>query len=721
MGKGGQIMQSRDILFENAKFRLIVGGDARAKSLLCLETGEECLAPGEELPLFTVTQERPYNNEVKLSHPNKRTVFPAKSARLEDGRLIVGFSIAPYEAVIRVTVKEDYMLFTLEDFIVHPADYAGLDMTAPPVAEFGLLRLPLKKRENFGAWSNVLWDEKTAVAVMGADASAHIDGEERKDYMLLSADAVKGSRLRGESAALFCTAKEEFLDAVDQFEKDLGLYAGVKSRRSDLINASIYWSADVTPENVDEHIRRAKEGGFRLMLLYYTCLFREGNLYALLGNYDYRAEYPNGRRDLEKMLEKIKAAGILPGFHMLQTHIGVKSRYVTPRADHRLHLTRHFTLAKAYRGEDFLEVEEDPTDTVMADKCRILAFGGELFSYEGYLAERPYRFTGVRRGAHDTLPADHPAGQIGGVLDVSEYGGGSVYLDQESSLADEIAEKLADAYNAGFTFCYFDGSEGVSAPFDYNVPRGQMRVLNKFENPPLFVEGAAKSHFSWHYMSGGNAFDIFPPEIFKAKIGEHPAEEAPRMQKDFTRLNFGWWGFWAPETQADMYEYGTSRAAGWNCPVTIQMSLEKLNAHPRTGDILETMRRWEDVRAKKWLTEEQKEALRDLETEHTLLIDEKGDYSLCVWKKIEMPEGFRAFFIEREKPTVAFWHESGEGKLLLDLPAESLSVFRDFRGDKKIPEERDRKTVLHASDKMYIEADLPADELINALGNAKAI
>ena len=713
-------MQPNLNIWKTKDFTLTIGPDAKAKSLRLAKTGEECLA-SDDVPFFSVTEDRPYNNEVKLSHPNKRTVFPAKCARKEGDKLIVGFEIAPYEAVIRVEEREHYLLFTLEDFIVHPADYAGLDMTAPPVAEMRIAALPLKERENFGEWMNVLWDEKTAVALLGTSPTTQIEGEKRDGARLFSADALRGCKLRGESAALFCSPTEHFLDAVAAFEKDLGLYAGVESRRSDLINASVYWSADVTPKNVDEHIRRAKEGGFRLMLLYYTSLFREGNLYALLGNYDYREEYPRGRRDLEEMLEKIKAAGILPGFHMLQTHIGVKSRYVTPKADHRLHLTRHFTLAKDYKGEDFIEVEERPLDVVMADKCRILAFGGELFSYEGYTSEKPYRFTGVRRGAHDTLPAAHPMGQIGGILDVSEYGGGSVYLDQESSLADEIAEKLADAYNAGFTFCYFDGSEGVSAPFAYNVPRGQMRVLEKFKTPPLFVEGAAKSHFSWHYMSGGNAFDIFPPEIFKAKIGEHPAEEAPRMRKDFTRLNFGWWGFWAPGTQADMFEYGTSRAAGWDCPVTIQMNLKALESHQRTGDILETMRRWEDVRAKKWLTEEQKETLRDLETEHTLLINEKGAYELAVWREVKMPAGFRAFYIEREKPTAAFWHESGEGTLAIDLPAESLRTFRDFREEKKTPAEKDGKSLLFASDKCYLEADVPADVLIRALEEAEII
>ena len=121
-----------------------------------------------------------------------------------------------------------------------------------------------------------------------------------------------------------------------------------------------------------------------------------------------------------------------------------------------------------------------------------------------------------------------------------------------------------------------------------------------------------------------------PIWLFKEKIDEHPAAEAPLMKRDFTRVNFGWWGFWAPTdkirgkstigVQPDMWEYGTSKAAAWDSPISIQMRLDSLDAHPRSSDIMEVMRRWEDVRKRGLLTPEQKEQLKDLEVEHTLLL-----------------------------------------------------------------------------------------------------
>jgi len=52
----------------------------------------------------------------------------------------------------------------------------------------------------------------------------------------------------------------------------------------------------------------------------------------------------------------------------------------------------------------------------------------------------------------------------------------------------------------------------------------------------------------------------------KAATRAYPAAEIQRVAKDFTSINFGWIGYWAPSketigTQPDMIEYTTSRAA----------------------------------------------------------------------------------------------------------------------------------------------------------------
>lgn len=717
--------KQQDIIIENTLLRLVVGEDCVTKSLTYKITGEECLAVNEEMSLFSVTQERPFNNEVKLAHPNKRTVFQANRLRRDGDKLIVGFEITPFEAVIEIKEAPDYVGFCLMDFIVHPTDYPGLRMTPPPVCELRLLQLPVKNRANFGEWLNVNWDDKAAVNVLATSPFIRIDSERRKGYRVMTADAVSDIKLKGAGAALIVSAAENLLDAIDSLEQDYDMPRGVKSRRGDRINASAYWSANVNPNNVEEHIKYAKMGGFRCMLIYYTSFFKEVDGYALNGDYEYKADFPNGKEDLKKLVNKIKSAGITPGLHFLQTHIGLKSTYVTPVADHRLNLKRNFTLARSLSKTDtVIYVEQNPEGSIMADGCRVLKFGGELISYESYTNGPPYYFMGCKRGVYSTTIENHPVGLIGGILDISEFGASSVYLDQNSSLQDEIAEKIADAFNTGFRFVYFDGSEGTNAPYEIHVPNAQYRVYKKLDPAPIYTEGAAKAHFSWHFLSGGNAFDVFGPEIFKEKIAQYPAEEAPRMRQDFTRLNFGWWGYWAPGTQPDMYEYGTSRAAAWDCPVTMMENMEAFKKHPRNDDIMEVMRRWEDVRAKKWLTDVQKKELQKLEQEHILIINENKEYELIPYDLIPNTAGgdknILAFVFERnDDRCVVYWHTSGSGILELDLNAKDITLQKEFGGEMTPVEVKGDTILIPVDGRRYLRSTLSKDELINAFQNAK--
>ncbi len=716
-----------DIILENELFRLTVGENALAKSLIIKENGEECLEAEEEVTLFSVTQERPFNNEVKLAHPNKRTTYQANSVRRVGNLLHVSFETVPVKAIIEIRETPCYIGFRLAGFTVDREDYDGLCMDVPPVAELRLCQLPVRHRRHFGEWLNVIWDEHAAVSVLAVSPHARIDQERRARCRVMTADAVRGICLEGCAAALIACASDRLLDAIDHLEADYDMPRGVMNRRSAVINQSVYWTRDICPENVDEHIARAKQGGFRLMLIYYTAMFREERGYSLCGNYDYNERYPNGREDVKTIIARLKAAGITPGLHFLQTHIGLRSRYVTPHADHRLNKTLRFTLSRPLEADGDLFVEENPTGCAMHPKRRVLQFGGELITYEGYTVEPPFRFTGIGRGAFDTDTEQHPAGQMGGLLDISEFGASSCYIDQNTDLQDEIADKLANVYNAGFRFCYMDGSEGTNAPFEYHVANAQLRVWRKFNEAPAFTEGAAKAHFSWHFQAGGNAFDIFPPRVFKEKIAQFPAEEAPRMRKDFTRLDFGWWGFWAPNdeddgTQADMVEYGTSRAAAWDCPATIQADLGRFNEHPRIGDILEVMRRWEDVRARHWLTAAQKEALKDLKQEHTLLIDEDGRYELAACYPIAAPEGVSAFaFTHGGAQCVQYWHRRGAAWLLLPLSPNAFTLSDSLGGEPLAVAVQDGIALIPADNRRYLKTDLSLGEIERAFTEARIL
>ena len=709
-------------LIENDIFSLCLGKNAVAKSLRLKQTDEELLATDSEIPFFSVTQERPYNNEIKLIHLNKETEFLANRVSMENGKLIVGFDVAPYEAVVEINIAPTYIAFTLEGFRVAPEHYGGILTDTPPVLSFKIVSLPIREKTYFGEWLNVAWDEQSAVCLLSTSPHTEIDSKKHGGTRFLIADAHRDILMQGCTAALIVSEKDKLMSAIADVEAAYDLPRGVESRNNtDKINASIYWTEDITPENVDEHIANAKRAGFRMMLIYYTALLKTDGFGGLLGDYDLRDEYNGKIENLRLMLDKIKAAGITPGFHFLHTYIGLKSRYVTPVADHRLLLKRHLTLAAPIGIEDTeIYIVQNPINCPKAyAHTRVLQLGGEMITYEGYTDSAPYKFIGCKRGAFHTAVTEHKAGEIGGIPEISEFGFECAYLDQNSDLQDEIAQKLARIYNAGFAFAYFDGSEGTNAPFAFHIANAQYRVYKAFDKAPIFCEGAAKTHFSWHILSGANAFDVFKTDIFKSMIDAHPVHEAPLMQRNFTRLNFGWWDYFE-DTRPDIYEYGMSRAAAWDCPATMMAKLNNFKKNPRTDDNFEVLRRWEDVRARGWLTEKQKEMMR-CGQEHILLINGDGEYELLPYDQIEgTPEGLYAFtFTRRDRNYAVYWYQGEEKNF--SVPITELVCEEEIDGKHTVVLESNGCTVLPASHRRYASTLKNKATLEEAFRNAVVI
>ena len=735
-----------DVLLENGDFRLRVGEDACVKSLVVKATGEECLDPdlARTVPLLTVTQDRPFDNELKLIHPNKRIFYPANRVRREGDLLVFGFAHGLYEATVRVKETSHYLAFTLEEFpSERKGSYTYLRMDVPQVSSCRFLQLPVRGRKNFGNWLNACWDDKAAVCVAGVTPHPDIDHEDRADAKILYAEARTGIRLRGAAAALFAApGREAFLDAMDRFEQDYELPRGVKSRRSDVVMEPIFHvSGDFSVTNAEVFVSYAKKGGFRLLTMSYHNLFKSAPSWGLCGDYDWRDDVPNGEADVRAMLQKFHEAGLLVGFHTLHSHIGLKSRYVTPVADPRLNKTRRFTLAVPLpAATDVTEVVvfEPTADVPVYAPCRILQFGGELLSYESCSTEPPYRFFGVRRGAHATQVVAHSRGEVGGILDISEFGTpASCYLDQNTDLQDEVAAKLARAYNCGFDYVYLDGSEGVNRPFNYHVANAQYRYWKLLKPEPLFGEAAAKTHFGWHMLAGANAFDTFPPEIFKQNLCAYPFAQAPITQQDMTRVDFGWWSFSCPSknpdgkgwrslgTQADLWEYGVSVATAWDCAASITMRLDALRRHPRTDDIFATMRRWAAMRREGRFKESWRDELKDHSHEHHLLVDARGEYDLVRYEQIvagDRERPVRAFAFEKDGANwVVYWHCTGEGRLWLPLAPETISLLDEFAGRPVAISAAEGGCVIPAAARLYLKSTLPPATLVDAFRQSRLL
>ena len=700
-----------DVVIENAAVRLVIGADGAARSLIHKSTGEECLAAEVRTPICAITQYRPYDNENFLIYPANPRVFPACRVERHGDRLYVGFEDTYDTAVIRLDIEDDYIGFSLERVDYRIEAYGVKRQTE--IDEFALLRLPLRPRAHFGEWLNVVWDDRVAVNLLGTHPGTRIDAFPTAEATTLYAGLDAQVGLFGPGAALVVSSREGLLPAIGQIERDYDLPRGVESRRDGSYRCSYYSLRGVTPENIDAHIEYARRGGFRTMMVYYVDFARS------CGHYGWREEYPGGMEDLRYVTDRIRAAGMIPGLHFHYSKVGVNDPYINGgHPDTRMNSVCELVLAEPAGVADTVLVVEGNTQGLRREEGRrLLHLGDELISYADCTTRPPYMLTGCRRGLHNSQPAAHAAGSRARLLDVDDWPL-FVRIDQNTGIQREIAGRLGRIYaEAGFRFVYFDGAEDVPMPYWYNVSRSQSVVYDALRPAPLFAEGALKSHFGWHILSRGNAFDIFPPEYIRPAMKKYTLRCAARNAEDFTAVDFGWVNYLAPGgatigMQPDMYEYIYCKALAWDAPVSLVGNLEELRRHPRTEDNLRVMERWERAKLADVFTPEQKERLKDPDREFFLFEDSQGRFELYPCRQLTPDDesGVRAFLFRRgTKSCILYWHTSGEDQLRLTLPA-SRPTLTDDRGRRIAFRREGRLCLLPAAGRAVLELDLPEEE-----------
>ena len=638
---------NNNIVFSNEDCTLTISPDGYAVSLKA--HGEECLDWGRKVPLCEIMQERPYDNENFLMFPAKPRSFPSDHIERRGDTLFVTFRDTWDIAVIVADVQPHHMNFRLER-----VDYRIDDMGVKrqtEIDQFALLQMPVHRRKHFGEWLNVTWDNHTAVCLMGADEKTRIDAYPEGKTLTMYAGYEHEVGMSGAGAVLLACPTEALLDNIDGVEKYYGMPRGVQSRRSPEYRWSYYELRDVTLDNIDEHISWALKGGFRTMVVYYpdfawTCghfLWREGWDMATL----------------RKICERIHAAGLIPGLHIHYSKVSVDDPYVcdgTP--DSRLNYVAERVLARPIGPSDTDIVIEGSPEVLRTEKGRrILRIRDEFVSYGEYeqLPDGSWKLTGCERGLWGSKPAAYKAGEHLRQPDMDDWPR-FIRIDQDSSIQREIAERLGEIYReCGFRFVYFDGAEDVPMPYWYNVSRSQLAVYGRLSPAPIFAEGALKSHYGWHILSRGNAFDLFRPEKLRPAMKKYTLRCAERIADDFTSVDFGWMDYLAPDSttvgmQPDHFSYVFSKALAWDAPVSVMGKLDQIAASARSKDNFAVMHAWEEAKNEGLLTDAQKLLLRDPDREWFLY-----GGKLYEWKLVsEGPVRAFSFTLDGE-PAIVYW------------------------------------------------------------------
>ena len=107
---------------------------------------------------------------------------------------------------------------------------------------------------------------------------------------------------------------------------------------------------------------------------------------------------------------------------------------------------------------------------------------------------------------------------------------------------------------------------------------------------------------------------------------------------------------------------------------------------------------------RKVITKEQKQMLRDPDTEYTLLINESGEYELVPYYEIKTKDSdISAFRFERcGKNYVVCWHKTGSGKITLPVSKDSIICEKALGGERIEILGDDTTATITISDNCYI-------------------
>jgi hypothetical protein len=349
-----------------------------------------------------------------------------------------------------------------------------------------------------------------------------------------------------------------------------------------------------------------------------------------------REKWPDGWESWRRVVARMHEKGIGSIFHTYAFFIDKQSKYVTPVPDPRLDAFRTFRLAEPLSA-DATEITVNESTANMSTvtgffehNSVVLHVGDELVTFGGFTKEAPWKFTGVKRGAHGTKATAHDKGAKARHLKECF---GLFVPNPESSLFEEIAANHADVVNrCDFDGIYLDAIDGSS------ILRGGDEVWywgNKFVieiqkrlKKPVGMEMSSMWHHFWQYRTRWQAWD-YPQRGHKRFIDQHAADVNGGL---LLPLHLGWWGFqsWNPPqiepSYPDVMENLGAKLIGWEAGISLTAGVNRdaLRNTPLFQRAVDILRTCEELRHAKAFDESAKAKLREPGKEFALFRDAAG-------------------------------------------------------------------------------------------------
>ena len=564
---------NKPIVFETSFFRFAVDPNGRNQSFVDKKTGKDYIA--RDTQTFAL---------VSRGHQTEPT-----SACVRTGDLVtLFFQASEAKVVLRATPKANYIVFEI------------VSVSDPAIDEvcFAAVRLDLPGRVS--TISGIAASEEFAVSAraLNLKVNLRLDGGS-KPFLRLTASARRG--LVGAKVALVGCPTENLRSILQEVVRSEGLpYSplGGPFALDAEENRGSYVFATVSEANVDAWIALARKAGLAQIHLI--------GWEQSLGTYEPRQDlYPHGLEGLNDVVARIHAVGLKAGMHTLTGGISRNDPFVTPLPDSRLAKDGRFTLAvDVSDANETIPITEPPGDLETSwqysGRSNVIQIDNELIQYAGLSQVQPYNFTSCTRGAFGTRKVAHTKGATVHHL-FAIYG--TFQPDEESTLVDEVAERIARVFNAcRFDMIYQDGAEGMPGG-PYGWARMREAVFRRLQGRVL-VEASEWGYLSWPYHSRLGAYD-YPNWGLKRFVDIHCRDSEEYQASSLLAAQLGWWAILGPNEDhpaefPDELEYLCGKALTYDMPMSFQginIGTQPWNA--RQDEYLEMIGRYERLRLRR--------------------------------------------------------------------------------------------------------------------------
>ncbi len=575
--------------FTNEFATLAISSQGRCTALIDKQTGEDRLL--RTSPLVSIKLDGKVYRRAKCS--------------LADGKLVFQFAEADTTVVMGVTAKPRYFVFQVES------------VSNPGVEDLTFLQLNLKDCDHVNTMSGLAADARFGVCLRTLNLQTHVSVGRNPPVLTARAFQEHGLE-RGKAALVACPIPQLRPTLQDVLRNEnvphspLGGPFALDAEE----NRGSYVFATVSEKNVDDWIDLARRGGIHTIHL--------NGWQTSLGHYEPReAIFPNGLDGMKSVVDKLHAAGLKVGIHTLTGCISTYDPWVRPVPDPRLATDGTFTL-DADLGEKDTDVPTAeppgnyPTVWAYSSRGNCIRIDDELIQFSVISKDSTQGFFKCKRGAFGTKVAPHKKGAEVHHL-IARYG--CFIPDENSTLVDEVAERIAHVYNTcNLDQIYMDGAEAMRGW--YGIARMRQAIFTRLKRPAL-VEASCWDHHSWAFHSRVGAWD-HPKWGLKRFADDHFRAVDQYRKGALLEAQLGWWVIlpaahdWDME-MPDEIEYLVAKALGHDAPLSFQsVSATGKPANARQDEYFTTIGRYERLRLANYFSEAVKEKLREEREEFRL-------------------------------------------------------------------------------------------------------